>query len=622
MATQSTARGSLSLPLDSNEMYSPCFVSRASSFSPMTDLALNLSGLSTSMDATPKRRLSLSNLDLSSTPQRPSSLSSDAGCCLDSPSPIESPAIQMSFDQPCFSFATMLSADNECNQADQNENSNGSSSSGFQSDSENSNDGENFPCVINRKKLVIKRPSAFKRINSMPVSLTSASRQCNKDIQFINSAIPFEKTLFQEKENFSMARPSSKVGLSTHDDFKFVEPLPPRKPLGNGSNNYSGSTPPKKRPISAPATLFNFGSPVSLSKSTLTSTEDDDDDGFLELLDTEALESNPMEISGMSNLLSAPIHTDQGSDSIDGCCDLPLNLATKFTDTPTLGSRTKRGLFRSPSVPCAMSRTKNSMHRSSSFLKRPERPVDMHSPIQSKRKCSVASPSVFDKFTTRAEPSCKLNRSKSIANTAHIDRALMVGGDQQNLIGDFSKAFSLPLTKSNHQDLKSISSETMRDVLNNKYDIDYKIIDCRYPYEYNGGHIQGAKNIYTKDAIMEEFLKPGNCKRNESGKPQVLIFHCEFSSERAPKLYRFLRNKDRDANKDNYPALNYPELYLLHKGYKEFYETQKEFCDPKNYVIMLHKDHANDLRHFRLKSRSWAGERSRTTGLSSRFKNF
>ena len=32
------------------------------------------------------------------------------------------------------------------------------------------------------------------------------------------------------------------------------------------------------------------------------------------------------------------------------------------------------------------------------------------------------------------------------------------------------------------------------------------------------------------------------------------------------------------------------------------------FCVPQTYKPMLHKDHAEDLRHFRIKSKSWAGE--------------
>lgn len=92
------------------------------------------------------------------------------------------------------------------------------------------------------------------------------------------------------------------------------------------------------------------------------------------------------------------------------------------------------------------------------------------------------------------------------------------------------------------------------------------IIDCRYPYEYDGGHIAGAKNLYTQEQIIEELVnrkteemisnssnsssctvttpaceneKTDASKKNElchQLKRDILVFHCEFSSERGPKL--------------------------------------------------------------------------------------
>jgi M-phase inducer phosphatase len=72
---------------------------------------------------------------------------------------------------------------------------------------------------------------------------------------------------------------------------------------------------------------------------------------------------------------------------------------------------------------------------------------------------------------------------------------------------------------------------------------------CSYPYEYEGGHIRGARNIYTKEQILKEFvdIKPPkqntdvgeSAQKNEISVPKkrnILIFHCEFSSERGPKL--------------------------------------------------------------------------------------
>ena len=42
-----------------------------------------------------------------------------------------------------------------------------------------------------------------------------------------------------------------------------------------------------------------------------------------------------------------------------------------------------------------------------------------------------------------------------------------------------------------------------------------------------------------------------------------------------PCRCRFLRNKDRQLNKEKYPHLNHPEVYLLHGGYKAFYYSYK-----------------------------------------------
>lgn len=72
---------------------------------------------------------------------------------------------------------------------------------------------------------------------------------------------------------------------------------------------------------------------------------------------------------------------------------------------------------------------------------------------------------------------------------------------------------------------------------------------CRYPYEYDGGHIRGARNIYTKEQIFKEFVDIKQSAQNQDTgesaqggetsvgeKRNILIFHCEFSSERGPSL--------------------------------------------------------------------------------------
>ncbi len=126
-------------------------------------------------------------------------------------------------------------------------------------------------------------------------------------------------------------------------------------------------------------------------------------------------------------------------------------------------------------------------------------------------------------------------------NEATIMKAVQLSCSDPSLIGDFSKSYALPLIPGKHQDLKSISVEVLAQVIKGYYNDlieDYTIVDCRYPYEYNGGHIKGAKNIYSQEAILNEFIKnkmtaPLNHSHNRR---HILVFHCEFSSERGPTL--------------------------------------------------------------------------------------
>ncbi len=57
-------------------------------------------------------------------------------------------------------------------------------------------------------------------------------------------------------------------------------------------------------------------------------------------------------------------------------------------------------------------------------------------------------------------------------------------------------------------------------------------------------------------------------------------------------------------NKNNYPQLHYPEMYLLEGGYKTFFETFDQMCQPKSYVPMLDNNYRDDLNFFRKKSKS------------------
>jgi len=204
---------------------------------------------------------------------------------------------------------------------------------------------------------------------------------------------------------------------------------------------------------------------------------------------------------------------------------------------------------------------------------------------------------------------------------ATIMRALQRSTEEPDLIGDFTRPFVLPLVAGKHQDLKCITPQTLYDLMNGKFKNhveNFTIVDCRYPYEYNFGHINGARNLWTKDMVWNTFMdgkKPMSRSvtsenSGEDTKRNILVFHCEFSSERGPALSRFLRNKDRDDNKDNYPALHWPEIYLLHGGYKAFFQLFpfQDGCTPLGYLPMNQQGHEEDLRRCRAKTKSCNGD--------------
>ncbi|XP_068922179.1 M-phase inducer phosphatase 2 isoform X3 [Petaurus breviceps papuanus] len=328
-------------------------------------------------------------------------------------------------------------------------------------------------------------------------------------------------------------------------------------------------------------------------KSASTSREDasdDGDDGFMDVLEDDL--KNEEEVPpGMESLISAPLVKKEEEES-----EQSLVMHSKC-----------RRLFRSPSMPSSSIRP---------VLKRLERPRDKDTPVKNKRRKSVTIPTAALE-EKEEEPKPRLLRSRSLC---HDEIETILDNDPRELIGDYSKAFLLQTIDGRHQDLKYISPETMVAVLTGKFsNIVEKcvILDCRYPYEFEGGHIKGAVNLpLEQDA--ENFLLLNPILPSED-KRVILIFHCEFSSERGPRMCRFIRERDRAAN--DYPNLYYPEMYILKGGYRDFFPQYPTFCEPQDYRPMNHEDFKEDFKRFRLKSRTWSGERSKRE-MYSRLKDF
>lgn len=106
---------------------------------------------------------------------------------------------------------------------------------------------------------------------------------------------------------------------------------------------------------------------------------------------------------------------------------------------------------------------------------------------------------------------------------------------------------------------------------------------------------------------------------------------------------RFLRNRDRVQNNQTYPCLNYPEMYLLEGGYKDFYTHYsvclrntfcavslkltlsfgffQTLCQPMSYLPMHAKEHENELRKFRSIVKSHSFDTKFTTHKRNTFRH-
>ncbi|XP_027480140.1 M-phase inducer phosphatase 2 isoform X1 [Zalophus californianus] len=517
---------------------------RAAASSPVTTLTRTMHDLAGLGSETPKHQVGspLTCLSLSRRRASESSLSSessDAGLCMDSPSPMDPQMAEQTFEQAIQAASR----------------------------------------VIRNEQFTIRR------FQSLPVRLLGHSPVLRN---ITNSQAPGS---WRKSEACGRAARSSGEDKE-NDGFVFKMPWKPPYPshahaLAEWANRREAFA---QRPNSAPDLMcltperkmeVEELSPPARCRFSLTATQgaSEEDDGFVDILESDLKDNNTVP-PGMESLISAPL----------------VKTAEKEEEQDLIMYSKCQRLFRSPSMPCSVIRP---------ILKRLERPHDRDLPTQNKRRRSVTPP---EEQREAEEPKARVLRSKSLC---HEEIETILDSDHRELIGDYSKAFLLQTVDGKHQDLKYISPETMAALLAGKFSNiveRFVIVDCRYPYEYEGGHIKTAVNLpLERDA--ETFLLQSPITPCNLDKRIILIFHCEFSSERGPRMCRFIRERDRAAN--DYPSLYYPEMYILKGGYKEFFPQHPTFCEPQDYRPMNHEAFRDELKTFRLKTRSWAGERSR-----------
>ncbi|PNP53812.1 hypothetical protein THARTR1_05936 [Trichoderma harzianum] len=161
-----------------------------------------------------------------------------------------------------------------------------------------------------------------------------------------------------------------------------------------------------------------------------------------------------------------------------------------------------------------------------------------------------------------------------------------------------------------------ITRETMLSILDGKYSDKFAqrmVIDCRFEYEYEGGHIDSAVNHNNKELLADQLFQ------TPMEGLSLLIFHCEYSAHRAPLMARHIRSQDRTINAEHYPRLTYPEIYILDGGYSGFFAEHRARCFPPEYVEMSDEKHQRTCEREmgRLKSRKPFG-RAQTFAFGQR----
>eukprot|EP00166_Cyanidium_caldarium_P003684 ctg_3592.g715 len=110
------------------------------------------------------------------------------------------------------------------------------------------------------------------------------------------------------------------------------------------------------------------------------------------------------------------------------------------------------------------------------------------------------------------------------------------------------------------------------------------LVDCRYPYEYEAGHVRGAINAYTPEQAYAHLFPDMTAAAADTDAPpspcDTVIFYCEYSSQRAPKMYQAVRSLDRELHLHRYPYLQYPRLLVMEGGYRAAYrQFGTALCD-------------------------------------------
>ncbi|KAK6107513.1 Rhodanese-like domain family protein [Brugia pahangi] len=228
--------------------------------------------------------------------------------------------------------------------------------------------------------------------------------------------------------------------------------------------------------------------------------------------------------------------------------------------------------------------------------------IDMAEPSPASQDSAIEDENNLDDEGNISFPSAMFNRSHS--------SSFMETGDNKEPEPPSHLDVKYELDIIRNPDISSsafacISAETLADLLRSmtkeQFAERFILIDCRYPFEFMGGHIRGAYNLFDP-ADVEAVFYPNNIRVRAQLMSKKPIFYCEFSQKRGPSIAYELRALDRKFNFERYPAVDYPEMYLLEYGYRNFYlsfSNEPDLIEPNGYVAMNDEAHIEELKNYK-----------------------
>jgi hypothetical protein len=206
-----------------------------------------------------------------------------------------------------------------------------------------------------------------------------------------------------------------------------------------------------------------------------------------------------------------PVKTTSNPSGLDEC----------FTDSPPQEKNVFGNLLPVPQRP-------RMLQNSASFLGRVSA-----SPLNGLARRSAAPPIARPRKQFRRSlsmfehPGDVMKSSKQANSAVGLDSVMDV---------DEEPCLKLPnfISEDRPDSLPRISQDTMISVLNGEFGQHFArtmVIDCRFEYEYEGGHIDGAKNFNDKEKLSRELFDPTSINEHT-----LIVLHCEYSAHRAPLM--------------------------------------------------------------------------------------